>query len=94
MQEYLHLTHMAPVSPPPLSTFTTYHIPHHCVLEPESLTAKVRVVFNASACPSCQTSLTDHLLSGPKLQRDLETTLLNFRLYLFVLTVNIKMVCR
>ena len=50
IQEYLDLKHMEPVSPPQHSTFTIYYIPHHCVLKPENLTTKLRVVFNASAC--------------------------------------------
>ena len=56
------------------------------------LTTKLRVVFNASACLPRQTSLNDHLLSGPKLQRYPVTILLNFQLYPFVLTADIKMI--
>ncbi|XP_063902582.1 uncharacterized protein LOC135122314 [Zophobas morio] len=93
MQEYLEFNHMEPVLPPD-DTIATYYIPHHCVLKPASLSTKLRVVFNASARSSNQTSLNEHLLIGPKLQRDICTILLNFRLHTYVLTADIKMMYR
>ncbi|XP_063914797.1 uncharacterized protein LOC135131147 [Zophobas morio] len=93
MQEYLEFNHMEPVLHPD-DTIATYYIPHHCVLKPASLSTKLRVVFKASARSSNQTSLNEHLLIGSKLQRDICTILLNFRLHTYVLTANIKMMYR
>ncbi|XP_018371806.1 PREDICTED: uncharacterized protein LOC108766801 [Trachymyrmex cornetzi] len=52
-----------------------YYIPHHAVLRDSSTTTRLRVVFNASCRTSNGTSLNDHMLIGPKLQRDLATVL-------------------
>ncbi|XP_063931843.1 uncharacterized protein LOC135143832 [Zophobas morio] len=78
----------------PDDTIATYYIPHHCVLKPASLSTKLRVVFKATARSSNQTSLNEHLLIGPKLQREICIILLNFRLHTYVLTANIKMMYR
>ncbi|KAL7725853.1 hypothetical protein ACLKA6_014887 [Drosophila palustris] len=48
MDEYIALGHMSVVHGVDL-TNPHYYIPHHCVLRPESLTTKLRVVFDASA---------------------------------------------
>ena len=57
--------------------------PHHAVVR--STDGKLRVVFNASSPTSNGTSLNDHMLVGPKLQRDLLTVLLQWRLPRFAL---------
>lgn len=98
MREYLELGHMDLISPDNISSNTTsphtYYIPHHCVLKPDSSTTKLRVVFNASAKTPNQTSLNDHLLTGPKLQRDIFELLLKFRLHTYVLCADIKQMYR
>nr|XP_024219400.1 uncharacterized protein LOC112211609 [Halyomorpha halys] len=53
------------------------YLPHHAVLKDSSST-KLRIVFDASAAPS-NGSLNDHLLTGPKLQRDIKDVMLAFR---------------
>lgn len=93
MKEYLDLGHMEPVSEY-TKTPHTYYIPHHCVLKPESSTTKLRVVFNASAKSPSGLSLNDTLLVGPKLQKNIVTILLNFRLHRVVFTADIKQMYR
>lgn len=93
MKEYLELGHMNVVTESTPSP-NSYYIPHHCVLKPESTTTSLRVVFNASAKLPNQPSLNDCLFCGPKLQQDIVTILLNFRLHPFVFTADIKMMYR
>ena len=46
-------------------------------------------VFNALCCTSNGTSLNDHMLIGPKLQRDLTTVLMQWCQYCYVFTADI-----
>lgn len=63
-----------------------YYIPHHCVNKSE----KFRIVFDASAKTAQGLSLNDTLLTGPKLQNDIVSILLNFRIHKVVFTCDIK----
>lgn len=94
MQDYIDCGHMTSISQKnlTLSSNNVYYIPHHCILKPGSSTTKLRVVFDASA--KSPQSLNDHLLTGPKLQQDIVSILMNFRLYKFVLTADIKQMYR
>lgn len=83
LQEYLDLEHMSLTS-----SSSSYVIPHHGVFKAQDPEAKIRVVFNASA-RSPDFSLNDFLLAGPKLQQDLTTVILNFRLHLIALTADL-----
>ena len=58
-----------------------YYIPHHAVFRPDSATTPVRIVFDASAKSLSGKSLNDILHIGPKLQVDIFSLLLNFRLF-------------
>ncbi|XP_075162489.1 uncharacterized protein LOC142235120 [Haematobia irritans] len=50
LAEYISLKHMSKVFPSNLyEDSKNYYLPHHAVIRPESVTTKVRVVFNASA---------------------------------------------
>lgn len=93
MKEYLTLHHMEKISEYSLSPWT-YYIPHHAILKPSSLTTKLRVVFNGSAKLPNQPSLNDFLHVGPKLQQDIVTILLTFRVHNFVLCADIQMMYR
>lgn len=93
MQDYLDCNHMS-VVPPPEDPTRVYYIPHHCVFKPESLTTKLRVVFDASAKSTSGLSLNDSLFIGPKLQGDLVSILLRFRLYSVVFTADIRQMYR
>lgn len=60
---------------------TGYFIPHRSVIRPDSVTTKVRIVYDASAKTTSGKSLNDILHSGPTLYSDLFGILLNFRLF-------------
>lgn len=61
---------------------------------PDSVSTKLRVVFDASVKDLNALSLNDTLLAGPKLQNDLVAVLLKFRLSSFILTAEIKQMYR
>lgn len=93
MQEYLELGHMRlSTQLPPINT--SYYIPHHCVLRPDSLTTKLRVVFDGSAKDQCGLSLNDTLHTGPKLQNDIFAILTRFRTHSIVFTADVKQMYR
>ncbi|XP_075150788.1 uncharacterized protein LOC142224895 [Haematobia irritans] len=71
IKEYLDLQHMRPVSSTSPSDQTVCYLPHHPVINPEKLTSKLRVVFNASHKTSNGKSLNDILYVGPTLQLEL-----------------------
>lgn len=83
MNEYLSLGHMSR-----LNNFTHdmphYFLPHMGVLREQSLTTKLRVVFDASQKTSSGMSLNDIQFPGPALQNDLVSILLRFRQYTYV----------
>lgn len=87
IQEYLDSGHMQLVS---TRDDNAYYLPHHCVFKPDSTSTRVRIVFDASSKDSNNLSLNDTLMTGPKLQRDISSILLNFRLYSVVMTADIK----
>ncbi|XP_074040052.1 uncharacterized protein [Leptinotarsa decemlineata] len=93
MREYLDLNHMELISENKVP-MKSYYIPHHCVIKPQSSTTKLRVVFNASARDPNELSLNDYLLTGPKLQRDIVTILLNFRIHKYTLCADVQKMYR
>ena len=92
LDEYVQLGHMS------LTTVDHaqphYYIPHHCVVRPESLTTKLRVVYDASSKTLSGQSLNDLLLVGPTIQQNLILTLLSFRLNKFALTADVTKMFR
>lgn len=92
MQDYLDAGHMELIDNPVVNK--AYYIPHHCVLKPTSSTTRLRVVFDASARPSDGPSLNDQLLVGPKLQADINSILLRFRLHRVAFIADIKQMYR
>nr|XP_018906131.1 PREDICTED: uncharacterized protein LOC109036397 [Bemisia tabaci] len=79
LTEYEELGHMSEVSDSEAANFPAYYIPHLGVLRQNSLTTKLRVVFNASAKSSSNKSLNDILSVGPSVQDTLFEILLRFR---------------
>jgi len=71
-----------------------YYIPHHAVLKNNSLTTKLRVVFDASCKTSTGVSLNECLLVGPTLQQDLFSILLRFRTFPYAITADITQMYR
>ncbi|XP_072401584.1 uncharacterized protein [Diabrotica undecimpunctata] len=96
ISEYLFLEHarIVPLSLTNENLENKYFLPHHCVVKEESLTTKLRVVFDGSMKSSSSYSLNDILLKGPTLQPELFDILLRFRLYSFVFTTDIQKMYR
>ncbi|XP_075156365.1 uncharacterized protein LOC142229664 [Haematobia irritans] len=94
INEYLSLGHMEVVEAPNGESEPYFYLPHHGVYKPESVSTKLRVVFNAS-CPSVKgQSLNDLLYVGPVLQKDIVSLILNWRLYKFVFNADITKMYR
>ncbi|XP_036329698.1 uncharacterized protein LOC118741830 [Rhagoletis pomonella] len=69
-------------------------LPHHAVIKEESLTTKLRIVFDASCKTSNGKSLNDVLCVGPALQNDLPAVVLNWRKHKFAFTSDIQKMYR
>lgn len=93
MKDYLESGHMSLVPVDKLQS-GRYHIPHHCILRPDSVTTKLRVVFDASSKDARGISLNDTLLIGPKLQSNIAEILLNFRVHPVVFTADMRQMYR
>ncbi|XP_072403050.1 uncharacterized protein [Diabrotica undecimpunctata] len=87
MREYQDLGHMSQVE---TSNHTTqFFLPHHRVLKEDSLTTKLRVVFDGSCSSSSGWSLNDIQMVGPTIQNDLFHILLRFRQHKYVVSADI-----
>lgn len=71
-----------------------YFLPHQPVLKPDSISTKLRVVFDASAKTDNGKSLNDMLLPGRNLQKELLHIMFRFRVHTYVLTADIAMMFR
>ena len=93
MKEYIDLGHMS-ITDNKFPNFPHYFIPHQCVLRPQSLTTKLRVVFDASCKTTTQLSLNDLLMIGPTVQEELYSILIRFRLHKYAITADIEKMYR
>ena len=95
MNEYFELKHAEPVPLIDLEkpTSETFYLPMHAVRKEHSTTAKVRVVFDASAKSSSGVSLNDILL-GPTIHPPLIDVLLKFRFHRIALTADVSKMYR
>ncbi|RVE43851.1 hypothetical protein evm_011519 [Chilo suppressalis] len=91
INEYIGLGHMTRVAGCPQPN---YFLPHHGVVRDDSVTTKLRVVFNASQPTSSGKSLNDIQMTGPPLQSDLFALLLRFRQYQYVACADIEKMFR
>lgn len=89
MDDYEADGFMSPVEPTTNQT-PKYYLPHHGVFRASSSTTKLRVVFDASAVTSNGVSLNDILLSGPRLQNDIRSVLLNFRRHRICFSADVR----
>ena len=90
MHEYIKNNHMSLISNDEPKPLLVNYLPHHCVVNLDKPTTKLRVVFNASAKGTKGLSLNQTLLTGPKLQTDISEILLKFRFYTVVFLADIK----
>ena len=66
------------------------YLPHREVVKDQSVTTKVRIVFDASARLKGQPCLNDILYKGPCLNPELYNLLLQFRVYPIAITGDIE----
>lgn len=92
IQDYLDQGHMMLV-PPGIAKSPGYYIPHHGVTK-DSASTPLRVVFDASAKTDLRVSLNDTLYTGEKLQTDVFTILINFRLLPHAMTSDVRQMYR
>lgn len=57
----------------------SHYLPHHPVFKPDSVTTKIRPVFDASCKVNRSPSLNDCLIKGPNLIEEIPSILLRFR---------------
>lgn len=93
--EYARLQHMTllPNDSQP-ETPTSYYLPHHGIWRKNSLTTKLRVVFNGSSRTTSGISLNDVLHVGAKLQVDLFDVLIWFRQFRYVFSSDVEKMFR
>lgn len=77
MHEYINLNHMSLYDHKPQQI--TYNLPDHAVINQQSVTTKLRVVFNGSAPTTTGVSLNAIQMVDPTIQPDLFSILLRFR---------------
>lgn len=93
MKEYEKLGHMEIIDNETTSN-PTYYIPHHPVVRDESITTKLRVVFDGSALTTATTSLNQNLHVGPVIHDDLFAILLRFRTHNHVFSADVEKMFR
>ncbi|XP_011884007.1 PREDICTED: uncharacterized protein LOC105571143 [Vollenhovia emeryi] len=94
MQEYVNLNHMREIDDRDANNETSYYLPHHAVFKENSITTKLRVVFDASCKTASGLSLNDALLVGPTIQEDLFSILVRFRTFRYAMTADITKMYR
>ncbi|XP_066157763.1 uncharacterized protein [Euwallacea fornicatus] len=94
MQDYLNFGHMTKVVDEVQPPKHVYYLPHHGVLKKDSLTTKLRVVFDGSAVTSTGISINDIHMTGPTIQPELFSAMLRFRIYPYVVGADVSMMYR
>ncbi|GFU77371.1 DUF1758 domain-containing protein [Trichonephila clavipes] len=95
MIEYESLGHMIPVENNVKSMDSKiYFLPHHAVMKGDSVSTKLRVVFDGTFKPSNGNSLNSILGIGKMLQPDLFTILVKFRLNEIAFSADIQQMYR
>lgn len=96
MNEYEKLGHMhvLPTNEISIDPEKSYYLPHHPVIKADSITTKVRVVFDASSKTTTGTSLNDMLLIGPTVQNSLIAIILRFRRHRIVFSADVEKMYR
>ncbi|XP_058448823.1 uncharacterized protein LOC131428798 [Malaya genurostris] len=94
IEEYRNLKHMHEVTDSQTSSSTSYYLPHHSVVRSDSITTKLRVVFDASCTTDTGVSLNDALMVGPVVQEDLISIILRFRTHRYAIIADIEKMYR
>lgn len=94
LHDYERLDHMRRVFDSEAEPNLAYYLPHHGVIRANSLTTKLRVVFNGSSQTTSGVSLNELLHSGAKLQMDVFDVLLWFRQFRYVFSCGIEKMYR
>jgi len=76
------------------NTENDYFLPHHAVINTNSTTTRLRVVFDGSCKTNIGLSLNDVLLKGPTIQEELITILARFRKHKFALSADVSKMYR
>lgn len=71
-----------------------YYLPHHGVWREQSITTKLRVVFNGSSPTSSGYSLNDLLHTEAKLQTDIFDVLVWYRKFQYVFSTDVEKIFR
>ena len=67
-----------------------FYLPHHPVVRKESISTKIRPVFNASCKGPNGVSLNDYLDAGPNLNPGIADVILRFRRWKFAVSADVK----
>ncbi|XP_072398237.1 uncharacterized protein [Diabrotica undecimpunctata] len=96
ISEYVSLGHCkyVPLSKLNESSEHKFFLPHHCVFKHDSLTTRLRIVFDGSMKSTSNVSLNDIMLKGYTVQPDLFEILIRFRLYKYTLIADIEKMFR
>lgn len=76
------------------TSLSRYFLPHHAVYKPDSLSTRLRVVFDGSCSTTNGKSLNQSQIVGPIIQDDLFAILLRFRLFEVALVADIEKMYR
>jgi len=92
MDEYLKLGHMSEIKKESHGDETgeVYYVPYLSVFRNDSLTTKLRNVFNASAPTSNNLSYNDQVMAGPKCQTDIIKILVKARTFKYMIQGDIE----
>lgn len=89
IREYIQLGHAHYIENFLSTDRHAYYMPHLAVIKPDSVTTKLRTVFNASAKTSTGISLNDIMYEGPNIYNNLFEVILRFRLYKYAFSCDI-----
>ncbi|GBO24146.1 hypothetical protein AVEN_206030-1 [Araneus ventricosus] len=94
LREYKNRNHMEEITKCNHSNDVGIFLPHQGVLSPSSITAKLRVVIDASAKTTTVYSLNDLLCAGGVVQEDLFSIFTRFRKHQYAFTADISKMFR
>jgi len=95
IKEYIELNHMQVYNEEDnKNVVSDYFLPHNAVININSATTRLRVVFDGSCKTNIGLSLNDALLKGPTIQEELITIVARFRKHKFALSADVSKMYR